>query len=204
MIDSLENNYFYKLLLCSIFMLSYNDLYEILRKEKYSEVLQQLPKDFVLEFSDYVNDRVHESNKEEDLFQENVMKSKKQLENSVSLFKELIRLRKKKILSLVFVATETGIMKRDYENMLQSEREVFDKLVKAFEEGDKEMNSLLSGRKKQEEKNRMVMFSNDVDQFVDLNGKVVGPFSSGELVNLGAEVASIFVQSGKASFVDEQ
>ena len=184
-------------------MLGYNDLYEILRKEKYSEVLQQLPKDFVGDFSEYLTDKIRESNKEDDLFQENVIKSKKQLENSVAIFKELMRLRKRKILSLVFVATETGIMKRDYENMLQTEREIFDKLVKAFEDGDKEMNSILNGRKKHEEKNRMIMFINDVEQFVDLNGKVMGPFSAGELVNLESEVADIFVQSGKASFVDE-
>ena len=32
-------------------MISYNDIYEILRKEKYSEVLQQLPKNFIEDFS---------------------------------------------------------------------------------------------------------------------------------------------------------
>ena len=108
------------------------------------------------------------------------------------------------MLNLVFVATETGIMKRDYENMLQNEREVFDKLVKSFEEGDKEMASILNGKKsKVEEKNRMVMFSADVEQFVDMSGKLVGPYTAGELANLDGEVSKIFVSSGKASFVDE-
>jgi len=185
-------------------MISYNDLYEILRKEKYSEVLQQLPKDFIIEFSVYIGDKLHESVKDDDLFQDNVLKSKKQLENSIALFKELMRLRKRKMLNLVFVATETGIMKRDYENMLQNEREVFDKLVKSFEEGDKEMASILNGKKsKVEEKNRMVMFSADVEQFVDMSGKLVGPYTAGELANLDGEVSKIFVSSGKASFVDE-
>lgn len=185
-------------------MISYNDLYEVLRKEKYAEALQILPKGFINDFSDYINDKVQESNKEDDLFQENVLKSKKQLENSVAMFKELMRLRKKKLLNLVFVGTETGIMKRDYENMLNHERDVFDKLVKAFEEGDKEIASVLSGRKaKVEEKNRMIMFNGDVEQFVDSNGKLIGPFASGELANLDLQVAGLFVQSGKASFVDE-
>jgi len=132
------------------------------------------------------------------------MRSKKQLENSVAMFKELMRMRKKKLLNLVFVGTETGIMKRDYENMLNHEREVFDKLVMAFEDGDKGIASVLSGRKaKVEEKNRMIMFNSDVEQFVDANGKFLGPFASGELVNLDNGVASLFVQSGKASYVDE-
>jgi DNA replication initiation complex subunit (GINS family) len=185
-------------------MISYNDVYEILRKEKYSEALQLLPKDFVREFSNYINDKIHESNKEDDMFQENIIKSKKQLENSVAMFKELMRLRKKKILNLVFVATETGLMKRDYENMLVHEREIFDRLVSAFEEGDKEVASVLIGRKsKTEEKNRMIMFNSDVEQFVDSSGKLVGPFTSGELANLDNDVAVLFVNSGKASFVDE-
>lgn len=185
-------------------MISYNDVYEILRKEKYSEALQLLPKDFINDFSGYVNDKIAESSKEDDLFHENVLKSKKQLENSISMFKELMRLRKKKLLNLVFVGTETGIMKRDYENMLNHERDIFDKLVRAFEEGDKEIAGVLNGRRaKAEDKNRMIMFNSDVAQFVDANGKFLGPFASGELVNLDTQVASLFVQSGKASYVDE-
>lgn len=199
-----DNNHFYKPTNVFIFMISYNDVYELLRKEKYAEALQPLAKEFVNEFSDYVNDKIVESNKEDDLFQENVMKSKKQLENSIAMFKELMRLRKKKLLNLVFVATETGIMKRDYENMLNHERDLFDKLVKAFEEGDKEIASVMSGRKaKLEDKSRMIMFNSDVEQFVDSEGKFLGPFTSGELVNLDHQVASLFVQSGKANFVDE-
>ena len=37
-------------------MLTYNDIYEILRKEKYSEPLQPLPKSFISEFSQYINE----------------------------------------------------------------------------------------------------------------------------------------------------
>ena len=94
-------------------MINYNDLYEILRKEKYAEALQLLPKGFVEDVSAFLGE-MRVENKEEDLFQDNVLKSKKQLENSIGIFKELMRIRKKKLLSLVFVATETGIMKRDY------------------------------------------------------------------------------------------
>ena len=49
----------------------------------------------------------------------------------------------------------------------------------------------------------MVIFTQDVEQFVDMNGKALGPFASGELANLNVEVAGIFVSGGKAGFVDE-
>lgn len=183
-------------------MLSYNDLYELLRKEKYAETLQQLPKDFVEEAGEYLNNRKGVELESGDFFGEGNIKAKKQLENAIAIFKELMLRRKKKILSLVFVATETGIMKKDYENMLAHERDVFDKLISAMEEGDKELGKLISGKKEQAEKFRMIIFSQDVEKFVDYNGGVIGPFASGELANLDKEVAEVLVKGGKASYVE--
>jgi len=184
-------------------MINYNDLYEILRKEKYGEALQQLPRGFVEDMAAFLNERKEETNKEDGMFLDNVVKSKKQLENSISIFKELIRLRKKKLLSLVFIAAETGIMKRDFENMLVFERDLFEKLVKAFEEGDKDLAKTMSG-KKTEEKNRMIMFSQNVEQFMGMDGNPLGPYNLGELVNMDAKVAEIFVSGGKANYVENE
>ncbi len=185
-------------------MIGYNDIYELLRKEKYSESLQQLPKNFVSEFSDYLADMKGQDFKEGDLFAESSMKAKKQLENAIALFKELMLRRKKKLLNLVFVATETGIMKRDYENMMDFEKKVFDNLIKSFEEGDKDVAGMLNGKKKGEKsKQRLIMFNQQVEEFVGMSGEAVGPFAAGELVNLESGVAEILVSGGKASFVDE-
>src|SRR3989344_4851921 len=103
-------------------MMSYNDLYELLRKEKYSEPLQQLPKNFLSEFSGYIKENSFDYTQANEI-NDALSKSKKQFENSLSLFRELMLRRKKKILNLIFVAAETGIMKRDYENMLDVEKE---------------------------------------------------------------------------------
>ncbi len=185
-------------------MISYNDLYEILRKEKYSETLQVLPKGFVEDIAQYLSDKKEMGGeKEDDLFADSVLKAKKQLENAISIFKELMLRRKKKLLNLVFVAAETGIMKRDYENMLAHERDVFDRLVKAFEDGDKEMGKILNGKKGHEDKHKMIIFNQGVEQFVGHKGEAIGPFASGELANLDAEIADILVKGGKAGYVDE-
>ncbi|MBU0760272.1 MAG: DNA replication complex GINS family protein [Nanoarchaeota archaeon] len=125
-------------------MIGYNELYEILRKEKYSEPLQPLPKKFIQEFKEYLDENRETGSSKKDLFADSIAKSKKQLENAVSIFRELMLKRKRKLLNLVFVATETGIMKRDYENMLPVEKEVFDSMVKIFEKGDKEVSKILN------------------------------------------------------------
>ena len=186
-------------------MISYNDLYEILRKEKFSENLQSLPKSFVSDFSSYLEENKEQPSSSGNLFLDNIAKSKKQLENSIAIFKELMLRRKKKLLNLVFVAAETGIMKRDYENMLNFEKEMFDKFVKAFEEGDKELTKIFHGESGTglKDSNRMVIFNQNVEQFVDMSGISVGPFAAGELANLSNEVSAILVSGGKAKFVDE-
>jgi len=182
-------------------MLSYNELYEIFRKEKYSEQLQPIDKNFVLDFSEFLKSLKEQSKKDGDLFGESG--NKKQLENAVAVFRGLILRRKKKLLNLVFVAAETGIMKRDYENMLDFEKKVFDSLVKSIEEGDKELSKILNGRKDNEEKNMMIIFNENVGEFVDMSGNAIGPFSKGELANLDVGVCKILVGDGKARFVDE-
>jgi DNA replication initiation complex subunit (GINS family) len=185
-------------------MLGYNDLYETLRKEKYSEALQPLPKKFLEEFKEYIHDSNQAPTNQTELFSDSQAKSKKQLENAISIFRELMLKRKRKILNLVFVATETGIMKRDYENMLPHEREVFDILVKTIESGDNELNKALTNKQESiEQIEKMILFKQDIEQFIDHEGKAIGPFKSGELVNINSEIAKILESEGKATFIDE-
>lgn len=185
-------------------MIGYNELYEILRKEKYSEQLQGLPKKFIEEFKEYLEENKPQGPDTNDFFSEASAKSKKQLENAISLFRELMLKRKRKLLNLVFVAAETGIMKRDYENMLSVERQMFEDLVKSVEQGDKEISRILNGEKtKKEQKNKMIIFKENVDPFVDHTGNLVGPFKTGQLANINSEIAQIFIQGNKARLVDE-
>lgn len=183
-------------------MLGYSELYELSRKEKYSEALQPLPKNFLEDFAEYVKSSTSTSHREDSLLGASPT-SNKQLENALAIFKELILKRKRKILNLVFVATETGIMKRDYEHMLSIEKEIFDGMVRMFEDGDKKMSQLLQGTSKKEATSKMILFREDVDPFVDHNGTEVGPFKSGDLANLDSDVAGILVSGEKATFVDE-
>ncbi|MBS3089941.1 hypothetical protein J4461_03625 [Candidatus Pacearchaeota archaeon] len=184
-------------------MITYNDLYEVLRKEKYNEQLQVLPKEFVKEVAIFFEEQKRQSSTESTTFFEGLPKAKKQLENSVALFRELIVRRKKKLLNLVFVATETGILKRDYENMLTHEKDIFDQFIKIFENGDKQIaHALQSEPADNASENSMIIFSQNTEQFVDMQGNVVGPFSAGELANLDNSVSQLLVSSGKARYVD--
>ena len=134
-------------------MIIYNDIYEASRKERYSEQLQKIPKNFISEVSNYLKEKKEIAAKEDDVFSDVIIKTKKQLENAVTLFKELMLRRRKKLLNLVLVAAEVGISKQDFENMLQIEKDLFEELMKCIDVSDKRLSSNLTGKK--EETTRM-------------------------------------------------
>jgi DNA replication initiation complex subunit (GINS family) len=187
-------------------MLAYQDLYEHLRKEKYSEQLQNLSKDFVVQFSEYCVEKKKQFSVfdgDGDMYSDDILREKKQFENAFALFKELMMRRKRKILNLVFVAAETGIMKKDFTDMLSFERDLFEKLLKSVDEGDKALTELLNG-KKEESGSKMIIISEDIEKFVDMDGRIVGPFRKGNLVNINRRVADVLVGGEKATFVDAE
>jgi len=186
-------------------MLTYNDIYEALRKERYSEQLQSLGKNFVKEVSAYLKEKKEISEKSGDIFSEAISKTKKQFENAISMFKELMLRRKKKLLNLAFVAAETGISKRDYENMLDFEKEAFEKIMKGLEESDKRLAKLLNGQEQEEQKkNKLITFLQDTDEFLGLEGEKIGPFKKGDVANLPLDIANILVVDNKAEMMDEE
>jgi len=184
-------------------MITYNDIYEAARKERYSEQLQPLAKNFINEVSNYLKEKKEISSKEEDTFSDIVIKTKKQLENAITLFKELMLRRRKKILNLVLIAAETGISKQDFENMLLVERDLFEELMKCIDVSDKRLSEILNGKQEEVQKNELIVFKDNVDELVDLEGNKIGPYQKGEIANISIEVAKILIDDGKAEIIIE-
>lgn len=184
-------------------MITYTDIHEAAGKERYSEQLQPLPKKFVLEVSNYLKEKKQLALKDDDSFSDMITKTKKQLENANTLFKELIIRRRKKILKLVLIAAEVGISKQDFENMLDFEKVLFEDFMKCVDKSDKKLNEQLKGKSQETLKNGLILFSKDVEELVDLEGKKIGPFEKGQMANLSKQIANILVEDGKAEFVEE-
>ncbi len=182
-------------------MITYNDIYEAARKERYSEQLQSLPKSFISDFSEYLKDKKNLSMKEDDAFSDVIVKTKKQLENALTLFRELIRRRRKKILNLVAIAAETGISKQDFDNMLDFEKHLFEELMKCIDSSDKKLSQTLSGET-EKQKNELVIFKEDIKEFVGLTGEKMS-FEKNEIANIPKEIADILIADGKAEKAEE-
>ncbi len=185
-------------------MITYNDIYEASRKERYSEQLQQLPKNFIKEVAEYIKEKKGIASKEDDSFSDIIVKTKKQLENATTLFKELITRRRKKILNLILIAAETGISKQDFENMFSFEKELFEELMRCIDVSNKELDGIFNGGNNQEkQKNELVIFKEDVEEFVGLDGEKMGGFEKGQIANIPKEIAKILIEDGKVEKAEE-
>ena len=184
------------------FMITYNDIYEAARKERYSKQLQKLSERFIVNFSNYLKEKKEIASKEDDVFSDVIVKTKKQLENAVTLFKELMLRRRRKILDLILIASETGISKQDFENMLKFEKEFFDDLMKCIDSADKRLKESLNGKKTESQKNELVCFLESVKEFVDLEGEKMGPFEKNQIANLPKEIVKILVDDKKVEVVE--
>ncbi len=178
-------------------MLRYEDLYEFLRKEKSSEGLQKLPIDFVKNFSEFIHEHKRNITRNGDFFSDEIIKEKKQYENSMTMFKELILRRKKKLLNLVFIANETGVMKKDFDDMLSFEKDLFEQILMSVGQTDKLVSTLLlNGAVELQE--ILLLITDDVEPFVGMAGESLGPYKKGDSVRLDKRIADILIGGQKA------
>jgi DNA replication initiation complex subunit (GINS family) len=185
-------------------MITYNDIYESARKERYSESLQKIPKSFVNDVASYLKEKKEIAAKDNGDISETSIKTKKQLENAMTLFNELILRRRKKILNLVLIATETGISKADFDNMLQLEKDLFEELMQCMEDAGKKLSRALFGsEEKNEIQNDLVLFLDEVSEFVGMNGEMMGGYSQGDIANIPKEIAKILIEDGKAEKIEK-
>jgi len=186
-------------------MISYPELYELLRKEKYNEQLGKLPKAFFREVAAYFEEKRKIANKSSELFEETIAKTKKQLENAITIIKEIVTRRQKKIINMALIAAKTGISKRDSENMLENERELFEEIIKRLEKEEARLEDVISGQHQEKDlKNSLLRFTQDTGEFLGPDEKKLGPFRQGDIANLPKKVAEILINAGKAQIVEEE
>lgn len=175
-------------------MITYNDIHEARIQEQSTNQLQKLPENFIGDVKSYIKEKKEIASKQDDEFSDIIIKTKKQLENALTLFREIIRIRKKKILDLVLIAAETGISKQDFENMFDFEKELFEELMQSIEKSEKKLNEILNNQISDKVK---IVFKEDVDEFVGLEGEKLGPFKKGQEVEISKDIAKILIEDDK-------
>ena len=86
--------------------------------------------------------------------------------------------------------------------MLDFEKELFDDLMKSVENSERKINQVLNEKK--ENNLELIVFKEDVGEFIDLNGEKIGGFEKGQTTKIRKEIAKILINDGKAEIVKKE
>ena len=180
-------------------MVTYPEIFEILRKEKYSDKLQELGKNFLDDVSLYLKEKraLLEREREErpSFFNETLERTKKQLDNAKIMLRDLFMLREKKIVEIALIASKTGISKTDMNSMLENEKELFEAVFEKIKKSEEKLISIIDGVKRIDDENILVKFKAEIPKFVDLSGSELGPFKERDVANLPKKIAEALIKN---------
>ena len=199
-------------------IITYEKLYDILRKEKYAQELQKIDKDFFRSVVEYLKEKeaIAESQKGKDsIFSTEADNTVKQVGNIKKLIKELYEKREFKIIQLAMFASIIGDKEippallaeerplfLDVVNMLNCYREsivqnVIDKRLPTPGEQPKSIKRDFSDDSKQSD-TKTVRFMHAVPKFVANDMNTYGPFDEEDMAILPNKAADVLIDKKRA------
>jgi DNA replication initiation complex subunit (GINS family) len=209
--------------------ITYETLFELLRREKNRDDLQELQPTYFKEVIEYLGEKqrvFEESSHKEDLFSATEReKTLAQLGNIKKIVRELYERREKKIINLALNKSRTGSSIIDTSKLLNEENKFFNTFVAMlnnYREGilanvlnlkeplidepkPAEPEKKEDGKKEGEEckPTKMVRFVNPVPKFVGKELEVYGPFEEDDMASLPTDIAELLISKGRAEEIKE-
>lgn len=197
----------------------FETLYEILRREKYKNELQQLEPTFYSDVVKYLAEKT--STLESQQSKSNVFaltelqKTQKTVENVKKILKELYEKRESKIMQLARVAAlmgETGELQEILPEERPLFREVRDTLIK-YRKGI--VNNIVEARLPQIEEiekpkelktdkkleTKLVRFLNPTPKFIGDDLNVYGPYDEEDIAALPSKVANVLIKKNRVDLI---
>jgi DNA replication initiation complex subunit (GINS family) len=206
-------------------IITYERLYDLLRKEKYSQELQKSDKDFFKNIIKYLEEKtaIIEAQKSKDsIFSTEVEKTEKQLVNVKKIVKELYEKRENKIMQLALFSSR--IKERDVSPALLPEEQklflemvdvlnkfrgsilerVVEKRIPAIkEEKPKDIKREMNETEKGNEM-KTIRLLHPVPQFVANDLNVYGPFEEEDTSVLPKKTANVLIKKKRAEEIKSE
>ena len=188
--------------------LTYEALYDILRRERTRQELQKLDSNFYKDVDNYIREKIKtlESQRQKSSIfaQKEIEKTEKQLDNVKKIIKELYEKREIKITQLALSMAKTKDMQEVIE-LLPEERNMFENLVKTLRESREIIiYNLIEGKPKvikTDNETRLIRFVQAVPKFVAEDSNEYGPFEEEYIASLPLKVADILVRNNRAEIL---
>ncbi|MDO8556234.1 MAG: hypothetical protein Q7R96_03610 [Nanoarchaeota archaeon] len=191
-------------------VLTYESLYEALRREKTAPDLQILSKEFFRQVVEYLEEKEALLKKHQDPIE--LQKSQLQLANIKKMIREVYERRESKIFQLSLFASRTH-EKPDLSPLLPEEKELFNsflELLNDFREGI--LTNMLAARQVvlkpkakplktelgEAKSTQTIRLLHAVPQFVGDDLQIYGPFEPEDVAAVPMKVAEVLVQKGRA------
>jgi DNA replication initiation complex subunit (GINS family) len=157
----------------------------IQREEQRSPKLTKLPEEFFLNVDGYLQQKRRVAETKED------RKGELESKNIERLIEDIFNRRERKILNQALIAARTNIPP---ENLTEEEKVFFDDIIITIKARRLSIDKML-GNEKREEVN-MVVFKEDVPEFVASDMKTYGPFKKGDIAKLPDENIKVLMERG--------
>lgn len=196
--------------------ITYETLFELLRREKNKDELQKLDQEFFQNLLSYLKDKTTTS-EQKSIFDDSAM-NEKQLQNIKKIIKELYDRREKKVIQIALNKSRTNSKLIDTNNMLEEEKKMYEQFVEimcVFRKGI--LQNIFEGKipevqlekvqeKQQETEDsqtdtKMIRFKGAVPKFVGKDLEIYGPFETEDVANLPIEIADILVNKERAELM---
>jgi DNA replication factor GINS len=161
---------------------------KIQREEERSPKLSKLPENFYQNVKNYLQQKRKILEKMED------RKASIEMKNIERLVEDIFNRRERKIVTQAINSARVNLK---VENLIEEEKEFFDKVVGIIKERrEKILKELIE--KEERETVSMVVFKEPVPEFIGADLKTYGPFEKGDIAKLPEENAKILVEKGLA------
>jgi DNA replication initiation complex subunit (GINS family) len=200
-------------------IITYETLYEIMRREKFRPELQVLNKEFFEDLVKYFNEKksiLESQQKKKSIFTPSeTQKTQKQIENIKKIIRELYEKRENKIIQLAMFASRNNDNPL-FQEMLPEERKFFKELLGVINNYRKNiLYNLIEGKHpeiKQPEKPKelktekkdsikMVRFLQSIPKFIGTDLNIYGPFEEEEIAALPSEVVDLLTKKKKTEVI---
>ncbi|MFA5142227.1 MAG: hypothetical protein WC471_04625 [Candidatus Woesearchaeota archaeon] len=195
--------------------ITYETLFELLRREKGKGELQELDRTFMRDLAAYMlekNEMMQKENEQAHLFgEQEKLKTLNEMNNIKKIVREFHERRERKIIDMALNKSRTNSSLITNVNLLPEEVPFYESIVKVLNEYRTALNCAMSAERvkaqalkiTKDDSVKMVKFIQPVARFVGKELEPYGPFQNEDVASLPSEIAEILVQQLKAKEIVE-
>jgi len=188
---------------------TYETLFELLRRERNREEIQELSDNFFSDVVEYINSKKQIMT--DSSMADQKQKIETQLKNIQKILKELYEKRERKIISMAINKSRTGSDIFDTDRLLSQELTFYNEILKVCNNSRKEILDNILSNKVPEQKtapvqrkdNTTVRFKHPIPKFIGKELETYGPFDTDDIASLPSPIADVLIKKNRAEEISD-